>query len=158
MTNLPQYRSHKVVRAAKIVAIDAQSGNVEIKVELPDGSYHQIDALDGWIRKLGQPSHDGDLGYFVEYDDGYMSWSPTKAFEDGYTPLGAFAADQRERYYFDSDDCGHNYLVPLSEKAEFQRWSEMDTESENFDPDGHPGTRIDGITGCWSFTDPQEVA
>lgn len=24
-------------------------------------------------------------GYYVEYDDGYMSWSPARAFEDGYT-------------------------------------------------------------------------
>jgi hypothetical protein len=26
-------------------------------------------------------------GYFVLYDDGYMSFSPAKAFEDGYTRI-----------------------------------------------------------------------
>ena len=25
--------------------------------------------------------------YFVQYDDGYQSWSPVKAFEDGYVRL-----------------------------------------------------------------------
>ncbi len=26
-------------------------------------------------------------GYFVVYDDGYQSFSPAKAFEEGYTPI-----------------------------------------------------------------------
>ena len=26
-------------------------------------------------------------GYFVQYDDGYQSWSPAAAFESGYSPL-----------------------------------------------------------------------
>ena len=30
--------------------------------------------------KLGK-----DPGYYVVYEDGYESWSPTKAFEDGHT-------------------------------------------------------------------------
>ena len=28
-------------------------------------------------------------GYFVQYADGYQSWSPAKAFEDGYVLAGA---------------------------------------------------------------------
>ncbi|TIX55656.1 MAG: hypothetical protein E5V25_28880, partial [Mesorhizobium sp.] len=28
---------------------------------------------------------DTDKGYFVLYDGGYASWSPSKEFEDGYT-------------------------------------------------------------------------
>ena len=27
-------------------------------------------------------------GYYVVYDDGYKSYSPAKAFEDGYTLIG----------------------------------------------------------------------
>ena len=31
----------------------------------------------------------GGEGYLVEYEDGYQSWSPKKAFEDGYTLIKA---------------------------------------------------------------------
>ena len=31
--------------------------------------------------------HPDDLGYLVRYPDGYVSWSPTGAFEDGYDLL-----------------------------------------------------------------------
>ncbi|PYX85030.1 MAG: hypothetical protein DMG70_05000 [Acidobacteria bacterium] len=27
-------------------------------------------------------------GYLVQYEDGYLSWSPAKAFEEGYTRIG----------------------------------------------------------------------
>lgn len=30
---------------------------------------------------------ESDLGYYVVYDDGYKSWSPAKAFEEGYTKI-----------------------------------------------------------------------
>lgn len=30
---------------------------------------------------------DGDLGYKVMYKDGYISWSPKKAFDEAYKPL-----------------------------------------------------------------------
>jgi hypothetical protein len=28
-------------------------------------------------------------GYYVMYEDGYISWSPSKAFEQGYTEIAA---------------------------------------------------------------------
>ena len=33
-------------------------------------------------------SKDGQPGYSVKYADGYISWSPKKAFEEAYLPLG----------------------------------------------------------------------
>lgn len=35
-----------------------------------------------------------DFGYFVLYEDGYHSWSPTKAFEEGYTEIKETSASR----------------------------------------------------------------
>ena len=86
---LPNFKSHKVVRAARILGIEnppgvsdspylrLDSGNTEPSFFVPvDQEY-----LDRHKPQVG--------GYFVVYDDGYRSWSPAKAFEEGYTPLDA---------------------------------------------------------------------
>lgn len=82
---LPQYKSHKIVRAAKIVAVDTEPPGpglvasliLDVEGVAPVG----VDAF--WIQSK-KPERGG---YLVVYDDGYMSWSPAKAFEDGYTAL-----------------------------------------------------------------------
>ncbi len=75
---LPLYRCHKEVRAAKIIAIE-------------DGGALKLDALCGievtvtpgpaWMSR-----HNPEVGgYFVRYEgDGYESYSPALAFENGY--------------------------------------------------------------------------
>ena len=79
---LPRYQCHKQVRAVKIAAIEFNS----------DGSA-KFAAMDGRTYSTGGgyrsrfKGTDADLGYFVVYDDGYQSWSPAKAFEDGYTRI-----------------------------------------------------------------------
>lgn len=98
---LPRYRCHKVVRAAKIHdvrranAVDA--GKALDSVDLVFSSLHPphhvtVDA--GWLdRKVSAARAGRDIedvavgGYYVVYDDGYTSWSPAKAFEEGYTLL-----------------------------------------------------------------------
>jgi hypothetical protein len=35
-----------------------------------------------WNERCG--ATDADKGYFIEYRDGFRSWSPTKAFEEDY--------------------------------------------------------------------------
>ena len=80
---LPQWRCHKVVRAAKIAS--TQEMDDRWYVELVD-----IPGLEGILSVAptvfarGVPEQ-GD--YLVVYDDSYISWSPAKAFEDGYSPL-----------------------------------------------------------------------
>jgi hypothetical protein len=76
----PLYRSHKLVRAVRIQAIDRQAdGGVHLK--LADGfGDKQLDAAYAERITPGD-----DLGYYVKYGDGYESWSPTLAFESGYT-------------------------------------------------------------------------
>jgi len=79
MAGIPEYRSHKIVRAAKIV--ETGPPDIIVTVEKQDGSNARIEVPVGWAAKRGKGD---DMGYLVEYDDGYMSWSPSKAFEEGY--------------------------------------------------------------------------
>lgn len=87
---MKQYKSHKIVKAARIVAIDnsgARSpGNPlgQLAFRLDDGSNHVGGSEQFRHAKVGD--------YVVEYQDGYRSCSPAKAFEEGYTELTAAPA------------------------------------------------------------------
>ena len=80
---MKRYKCHKVVEAGKILEIERLDDD-SVQLELDD---HEI------IQKDDQLAHKmpanvgrrirGDCGYFVRYQDGYESWSPTKAFEEG---------------------------------------------------------------------------
>lgn len=41
----------------------------------------------GW--ELPADEDGADLGYIIEYTDGYISWSPVEQFDDAYTPTTA---------------------------------------------------------------------
>lgn len=75
---LPQWRCHKIVGAAKIVAIDHGS-----RLDLMPHGVVEVGPM--WIRE----KHAVVGGYYVQYDDGYASFSPAKAFEEGYAPIPA---------------------------------------------------------------------
>ena len=78
VNELPQYKCHKIVRAAKITGVEP--GGLAVIVDMGKVSA-SIEVPEGWVAK-----HDplqGD-GYVVAYDDGYLSWSPAAAFEAGY--------------------------------------------------------------------------
>jgi hypothetical protein len=84
-TDLPRYQSHKIVRAARIAIAETRSnGAALLSFDDADGSH--LVTRPGWIERFTEePS--GDLGYYVVYEDGFTSWSPTYAFEAGYTRL-----------------------------------------------------------------------
>lgn len=84
---LPQFRSHKVVGAAKIVEI--WDGD---KVDL--GQYGIVTVGADWIAEKRAVKG----GYFVAYQDGYTSYSPAKAFEEGNTAIVAPADAYRQVY------------------------------------------------------------
>ena len=74
---MPRYRCHKNVSALKI--LEVQEAGILI-VEVP---YAPLSVTPEYMqRHRPQPG-----GYYVVYDDGYASFSPAKAFEDGYTKL-----------------------------------------------------------------------
>ena len=73
MSELPLYTCHKKVRAAKIGGIGTENIMTEGAKVLWVG--------EDWIKK-----HQPEIGgYLVVYEDGYTSYSPAKAFEEGYT-------------------------------------------------------------------------
>ena len=77
-TELPQWKCHKVVRASKIVAItNAGNGACDLGLE-------HLSVLR--VSKAFMDKHKPERGgYYVRYADGYESYSPAQAFEEGYT-------------------------------------------------------------------------
>lgn len=75
---LPRYICHKEVNGGKITGIQAK-GNVTDLILGEVNVTVEVDAA--WYAKH-QPKVGG---YYVLYEDGYTSYSPQKAFEDGYT-------------------------------------------------------------------------
>ena len=78
---LPVYICHKRVWALKIRSIEILEDGAGLITPEEDG-YTPFgvsrEYMAKHLPKLG--------GYWVKYDDGYQSWSPAKAFEEGYTP------------------------------------------------------------------------
>ena len=82
---MPKYKCHKVVHALKIAAIEFGMLGVARITPVEEG-YAPFETNPNFDQRYqGDQRWQGDLGYYVVYDDGYVSWSPTKAFEDGYT-------------------------------------------------------------------------
>lgn len=88
---LRTFRSHKTVEAAKITKIVFDSELAKETGRETDGSAFLtleepvcvIRVSDEYVWK-----HKPKIGgYYVKYQDGYESWSPSEAFEQGYTPL-----------------------------------------------------------------------
>lgn len=80
----PRYKSHKEVWAIKIAAI-AFAENGSAKIAPADEGYVSFSTCPGFRDRFH--GDESDPGYYVCYKDGYESWSPTKAFEEGYTRL-----------------------------------------------------------------------
>lgn len=78
---MPKYRCHKEVHALKIQDVKRHSnGDGSLVVKAPFAS---INKTKDWLHKHNpQPG-----GYLVVYKDGYESFSPAEAFEDGYTRI-----------------------------------------------------------------------
>lgn len=99
MTEMPQYQCHKKVWALKIKEVIVHA---HPDPEADDAAFEASDVFEGahlfpedgknygpipvdaaWYRK-NQPEAGG---YYVVYADGYKSYSPAEAFEDGYTRI-----------------------------------------------------------------------
>ncbi len=77
---MPCYVCHKKVRALKIARMDQTSGSAK-KLTPTDPNFPPFTVDRHFVnRHKPQPG-----GYFVVYKDGYQSFSPAQAFEDGYT-------------------------------------------------------------------------
>lgn len=98
MRQLPQYQSHKKVWALKIKQVikhahpDSKADDAVFEASpafqgahllFEDEGYAAIPIDADWYRKHNPMPG----GYYVVYEDGYKSYSPAKAFEEGYTAV-----------------------------------------------------------------------
>ena len=79
---MPRYICHKKVHALKIAAIEVNEDKSATISPVEEG-YAPFTTKPGWAEKF--EGTEEDPGYYVVYADGYASWSPSKAFEEGYT-------------------------------------------------------------------------
>lgn len=78
---MPRYKCHKEVWALKIKFIEPVMNGLLITPE--ESGYAPFTVNMEYVNK-----HNPKVGgYYIVYDDGYNSWSPAKAFEDGYSRL-----------------------------------------------------------------------
>lgn len=77
---MPRYQCHKKVWALKIKSVELRPANGHI-IHPADEGFAPFVVTDAYVQK-----HKPEAGgYYVRYEDGYESYSPAKAFEDGYT-------------------------------------------------------------------------
>lgn len=74
---MPQYRSHKKVWALKIKSTGFKGEDVLLGFEDARFSERLVSVRDKPKPEAGW--------YFVQYEDGYHSFSPAKQFEEGYS-------------------------------------------------------------------------
>lgn len=75
---MQRYQCHKIVEAERV-------GNVYSKPD--EGGWRSVILENGSPEVVMCKRSDEEFaaGYIVRYADGYVSWSPSKVFEDGYT-------------------------------------------------------------------------
>ena len=80
---MPKYECHKKVWALKIAQIFLADNNEGAELTPEEDGYAPFMVSQEYIDK-----HKPEVGgYYVVYADGYKSFSPAKAFEDGYSPV-----------------------------------------------------------------------
>lgn len=83
---MPRYKCHKEVRALKIKSIGplgADRLHDEAEITPEEEGYAPFRVNGAYIEK-----HRPQVGgYFIVYKDGYQSYSPAQAFEEGYTRI-----------------------------------------------------------------------
>lgn len=80
---LPKYQSHKMVWALKIKDItDPNAATDGSRMIVPEDEGFAPFGVDGAYMRKHEPQIGG---YYVQYKDGYKSYSPAQAFEDGYS-------------------------------------------------------------------------
>lgn len=87
---LQTYQCFKRVQAAKIDFVVAQEGDPTATLMLKDSPAPSVVVRAEFIVKHN-PQHGG---YYVRYPDGYESYSPAEAFEEGYEKCLGFITEK----------------------------------------------------------------
>lgn len=91
--DLPTYKSHKTVQAVKIASIELRPADFHLLHPVID-LLSPVKVSDDYVNKhQPQPG-----GYFVQYEDGYQSYSPATAFESGYTQCDGPGVHETKTY------------------------------------------------------------
>ena len=77
---LPKWESHKKVHAFKITKVELHDSDEGAILHHAEGYFIPVEVSAEYMAKHKPQAG----GYFVLYADGYRSWSPAKAFEEGY--------------------------------------------------------------------------
>jgi len=78
---MPRYKCHKEVWALKIANIKSDGEGCTALILPEDARYAVFKVSADYMEK-----HKPEVGgYYVVYKDGYLSYSPAEAFEEGYT-------------------------------------------------------------------------
>ena len=89
---MPRYKCHKEVRALKIAEIRKDSDAAKAEGRETDGSAIIVPLEEGHSAFKADHEYMSKHrpyvgGYYVVYEDGYQSFSPPVAFENGYTKI-----------------------------------------------------------------------
>lgn len=120
---MPVYKCHKVVHALAIRALTTNP-NGSIQLFFIDNRFAPLNIESEFATRF-QAFDEADCGYYVVYVDGYQSWSPTKPFIDGYTPLEeaiqdiARVAHEANRAYCEA--LGDNSQLAWEDAPDWQR-------------------------------------
>jgi hypothetical protein len=85
---LPRWQSHKIVegdRITEVLNVPEAGGDVTRRWRLACGIV--VDVSHALAARVSPNVYSATDGYYVLYEDGYESWSPAKAFEEGYSRL-----------------------------------------------------------------------
>ena len=79
---MPKYQSHKQVWALRISAIEIHEDK-SATIAPKDEGFAVFKTRPGWAERF--EGSEEDPGVYVVYADGFSSWSPSDAFDEGYT-------------------------------------------------------------------------
>lgn len=139
---LPRYQCHKQVCALKIEAIEplpnpdttgqSAASSYGAIITPVNAGYAPFEVTAEFVNRHNPQAG----GYYVVYDDGYKSFSPAQAFEDGYNPI---PSDYRDRVRAERQELSertsklHAFILdnpawrdlPDDEKARLQEQAEL---------------------------------
>lgn len=87
MSEIPQWQCHKIVQASKIIAMDELGKDDKDPSTTCFRWWLECGIMINVSKSLASRGYPNTGDYYVLYADGYESWSPAKAFEEGYTKL-----------------------------------------------------------------------
>lgn len=135
MTPLPQYLSHKKVWALKISSVE-DLGTDTTTDENPIVMVHFEDTTfePRRFNLRGKPTPEAGW-YYVQYPDGYESFSPAEAFDSGHTLIGlagGSAVPDADLRSFPQEQIDNWFMYHTPTPAQLKQYHEVRTAAKIF--------------------------